>query len=630
MRRYQFTSESVTEGHPDKICDQISDAILDGIIAQDPSARVACETMVKTGMAIVAGEITTSAWVDMPEVVRSTIKDIGYTDSSMGFDYETCAVLTAIEKQSPDISRGVTEGEGLHKEQGAGDQGLMFGYATNETPDLMPAPISYAHRLARRLSELRKSKELDWLRPDGKTQVTVEYENDVPARVAAVVVSTQHHADVSHKTIADAVQTLVIEKIIPAKLIDKNTKFFINPTGRFVIGGPFADAGLTGRKIIVDTYGGMGRHGGGAFSGKDPTKVDRSACYYARYVAKNVVASGAASRCEVQIAYAIGVAQPVGVHVNTFGTSRVDEQVLESYILKNFDMRPKAIIDQLDLLKPIYRKTAAYGHFGREEFAWEKTDRAPKMADDLFGLRRSSAAPKAAPAKSNAAPAPAPAAAPAPAEPVKESPAPKAAEAKAPAKAEAKAPAKAEAKAPAKVEAKALAKPEVKTPVKAAAKAPAKSSKAKAPAKSKAKPAAKPAVKAPAKPEAKAPAKPEAKAAPAKPEAKKPETKVPAKPEAKAVPAKAEAKKPEAKAPAKPEAKAPAKPEAKAPAKPEAKAPAKPEAKAPAKPEAKAAAKSDAKTPAKTETKTPAGAGTNAASSANGNKKSKKEESPQT
>jgi S-adenosylmethionine synthetase len=384
MRRYQFTSESVTEGHPDKVCDQISDAILDGILAQDPNARVACETMVKTGMAVIAGEITTSAWVDIPVLVRATIKEIGYTDSSMGFDYETCAVLTAIEKQSPDISRGVTEGEGLFKEQGAGDQGLMFGYATDETPELMPAPISYAHRLARKLAEVRKAKKVDWLRPDGKTQVTIEYEGDVPVRCSAVVLSTQHGPDVKHKTIVDAMRSLVIDKIMPAKLMDKNTKVYVNPTGRFVVGGPYGDAGLTGRKIIVDTYGGMGRHGGGAFSGKDPSKVDRSACYYARYVAKNVVASGLAQRCEVQIAYAIGVAQPVGVHVNTFGTSRVSDEVLERYIMQNFDMRPKAIIDQLDLLKPVYLPTAAYGHFGRDEFAWEQTDRAAKMAADLL------------------------------------------------------------------------------------------------------------------------------------------------------------------------------------------------------------------------------------------------------
>ena len=383
MRRYQFTSESVTEGHPDKICDQISDAILDGILEKDPRARVACETMVKTGMAVVAGEITTSAWVDMPVVVRSTIKEIGYTDSSMGFDWETCAVLTAIEKQSPDISQGVTEGEGLHKEQGAGDQGLMFGYATDETSDLMPAPISYAHKLARKLAELRKNKKLDWLRPDGKTQVTIEYEDDAPVRASAIVVSTQHAPEAKHKQIVEAVRTLIIEKVMPAKLIDKATKIYVNPTGRFVIGGPYGDAGVTGRKIIVDTYGGMGRHGGGAFSGKDPSKVDRSACYYARYVAKNVVASGLARRCEVQIAYAIGVAQPVGVHVNTFGTGKIDETMLEKYIQTEFDMRPKAIIEQLDLLKPVYKKTAAYGHFGRDEFTWEKTPRAAKMADDL-------------------------------------------------------------------------------------------------------------------------------------------------------------------------------------------------------------------------------------------------------
>jgi S-adenosylmethionine synthetase len=383
MRRYQFTSESVTEGHPDKICDQISDAILDGILEKDPAARVACETMVKTGMAIVAGEITTTAWVDMPVVVRQTIRDIGYTHSEMGFDCDTCAVLTAIEKQSPDISQGVTEGQGLHKEQGAGDQGLMFGYATDETPDLMPAPISYAHKLAKKLADVRKSKKVDWLRPDGKTQVTIEYEDDVPVRASAIVVSTQHAPEVKQKQIVEAVRSLIIDKVIPAKLIDKATKFFVNPTGRFVIGGPYGDAGLTGRKIIVDTYGGMGRHGGGAFSGKDPSKVDRSACYYARFVAKNVVAAGLARRCEVQIAYAIGVARPVGVHVNTFGTSTVDEQVLEKYIQAEFDMRPKAIIEQLDLLKPIYRKTAAYGHFGRDEFSWEKTTRAAKMADDL-------------------------------------------------------------------------------------------------------------------------------------------------------------------------------------------------------------------------------------------------------
>jgi S-adenosylmethionine synthetase len=402
MGRYQFTSESVTEGHPDKVCDQISDAILDGILEQDPKARVACETMVKTGMAVVAGEITTTAWIDMPVVVRNTIKDIGYTDARMGFDYETCAVLTAIEKQSPDISQGVTEGEGLFKEQGAGDQGLMFGYATDETPELMPAPINYAHRMARELAKVRKQKKVDWLRPDGKTQVTMEYEDDIPVRCAALVISTQHAPEAKHKTIVEAMRSLVIEKVIPAKLIDKTTKIYVNPTGRFVVGGPYGDAGLTGRKIIVDTYGGMGRHGGGAFSGKDPSKVDRSACYYARYVAKNVVAAKLAKRCEVQIAYAIGVAQPVGVHVNTFGTGAVGHETLERYIMANFDMRPKAIIDQLDLLKPIYRKTAAYGHFGRDEFSWEKTNRAAKMADDLSkpsAVAAANGAAKKAPAR---------------------------------------------------------------------------------------------------------------------------------------------------------------------------------------------------------------------------------------
>jgi len=383
MRRYQFTSESVTEGHPDKLCDKISDAILDAILSKDKFARVACETMVKTGYAIIGGEITTSARLDYTDIIRETIKDIGYTDSSMGFDYKTCAVLTAVERQSPDISQGVTEGQGLHKEQGAGDQGLMFGYATDETAELMPAAISLSHQLAKKLADLRKSKKLPWLRPDGKTQVTVEYDGDVPVRAQAIVVSTQHAEEVKHKEISEAIRELLIAKVIPAKLIDKSTKIYVNPTGRFVIGGPHGDAGLTGRKIIVDTYGGMGRHGGGAFSGKDPSKVDRSACYYARYVAKNIVAAKLASRCEVQIAYAIGVAQPVGVFVNTFGTARIAEEILEKYILANFDMRPKALIEELDLLKPQYYATAAYGHFGRNEFTWEKTNRAKKMADDL-------------------------------------------------------------------------------------------------------------------------------------------------------------------------------------------------------------------------------------------------------
>jgi S-adenosylmethionine synthetase len=333
---------------------------------------------------VVAGEITTTAKIAFPQIVRETVKEIGYTDSAMGFDGATCAVLTAIERQSPDIAQGVNEGDGLHKEQGAGDQGLMFGYATDETPELMPAPIHYAHGLARQLAAVRKKRAVDFLRPDGKTQVTLEYENDVPVRIDAIVVSTQHDEKVKYKQLREAVVELVIDKALPKKLIDKATKIHVNPTGRFVVGGPQGDCGLTGRKIIVDSYGGMGRHGGGAFSGKDPSKVDRSACYYARFIAKNVVASGVAKRCEVQIAYAIGVAQPVGVHVNTFGTGKVADDVLEKYIMSNFDMRPKALIDELELLAPIYKKTAAYGHFGRPEFSWEKTARAAKIADDLL------------------------------------------------------------------------------------------------------------------------------------------------------------------------------------------------------------------------------------------------------
>jgi S-adenosylmethionine synthetase len=386
MSSYRFTSESVTEGHPDKLCDQVSDAILDALLAQDPRSRVACEALAKTGMVVVAGEITTTAQIDYPQIVRNTVKEIGYVDSAMGFDGATCAVLTAVERQSPDIAQGVNEGDGLHKEQGAGDQGLMFGFATDETPELMPAPIHYAHALARQLTAVRKKKigGVDFLRPDGKTQVTLEYENDVPVRIDAVVVSTQHDERVKYKQLREAVVDLVIDKALPKRLLDGRTKIHVNPTGRFVIGGPQGDCGLTGRKIIVDTYGGMGRHGGGAFSGKDPSKVDRSACYYARYIAKNVVASGVAKRCEVQIAYAIGVAQPVGVHVNTFGTGKVSDETLEKYILKNFDMRPKALIGELALLAPIYKKTAAYGHFGRSEFSWEKTGRAAKIADDLL------------------------------------------------------------------------------------------------------------------------------------------------------------------------------------------------------------------------------------------------------
>jgi S-adenosylmethionine synthetase len=419
MSRYLFTSESVTEGHPDKLCDAVSDSVLDACLAQDPTSRVACETFCKTGFVIVGGEITTRATVDFGRLARQAIKDIGYAGSEMGFDWETCAVMTAIEPQSPDISQGVTEGEGLFKEQGAGDQGLMFGFACDETPELMPAPIMYAHRLTERLAAVRKKEEVDFLRPDGKSQVTVEYEGDRPKRIETVVLSTQHSPDVSYETLKDAVMELVVRKAVPSKLIDKQTKFFINPTGRFVIGGPFGDAGLTGRKIIVDTYGGMGRHGGGAFSGKDPSKVDRSAAYYARYVAKNIVASGIARRCEVQVAYAIGVAQPVGVHVNTFGTGKVDDETLGDYIAATFDMRPRSIIEQLNLLRPIYRETAAYGHFGRKGFPWEKTNRAKQIAKDLSGRGGKKSwkpveeEPKAAPAKGRGKQKPEPEAAPA-------------------------------------------------------------------------------------------------------------------------------------------------------------------------------------------------------------------------
>ncbi len=385
MSRYQFTSESVTEGHPDKLCDAVSDAILDAILAQDPKARVACESLAKTGMMVVAGEITTTATIDVPTVVRRAVLEIGYNDSAIGFDGNTCAVLCAVEKQSPDISQGVTEGEGLHKEQGAGDQGLMFGYATDETPNLMPAPIDFAHQLARQLAAIRKTGKVNFLRPDGKTQVTLEYENDVPVRCDAIVVSTQHDESVKYKALREAIVELVIEKVIPKKLIDKNTKLHVNPTGRFVVGGPQGDCGLTGRKIIVDTYGGMGRHGGGAFSGKDPSKVDRSACYYARFIAKNIVAAGLAKRCEVQVAYAIGVARPVGIYVNTFGTGKVTDEKLQKYVEEHFDMRPKALIDELGLLAPQYHPTSAYGHFGRPEFSWEKVNRAAVMASDLLG-----------------------------------------------------------------------------------------------------------------------------------------------------------------------------------------------------------------------------------------------------
>jgi len=377
-KEYIFSSESVSEGHPDKVADQISDAILDAIIAQDPKARVACETMVTTGMAVIAGEITTTAYADMPSIVRETIREIGYNDSAMGFDWETCAVLTSIDKQSPDISMGVTEGEGMFKDQGAGDQGIMFGYACNETPELMPMPILLSHQLVKRLADVRKSGELHFLRPDSKSQVSIRYENDKPVYVDTVVISSQHTPDVSYETIQEGVIDAVVKKIIPAHLMDAQTKIFINPTGRFVVGGPMGDCGLTGRKIIVDTYGGAGRHGGGAFSGKDPSKVDRSAAYMGRYVAKNLVAAGVCDKCEVQVAYAIGIAEPVSVMVNTFGTGTIAESRIAQIIRDVFDLRPRAIIEQLDLLRPIYKLTAAYGHFGRElpEFTWEKKDKA--------------------------------------------------------------------------------------------------------------------------------------------------------------------------------------------------------------------------------------------------------------
>jgi S-adenosylmethionine synthetase len=381
MTDFLFTSESVSEGHPDKVADQISDAILDAIIAEDPKARVACETLVTTGMAMIAGEITTSAYVDMPVIVRQTIKEIGYDDSSMGFDYETCAVMTSIDRQSPDISQGVSEGEGLFTEQGAGDQGVMFGYACNETPELMPMPITFAHKLTKRLADVRKSGLLNFLRPDSKSQVSIQYIDDKPVRVDTVVISSQHNPDVTYENLKEAIIEEVVNKVIPANLLDENTKYFINPTGRFVVGGPMGDCGLTGRKIIVDTYGGQGSHGGGAFSGKDPSKVDRSASYMARYIAKNVVASGLADKCEVQLAYAIGVAEPVSVMINTFGTGKIPSNEIARVVREEFDMRPRGIVETLDLLRPIYRKTAAYGHFGRElpEFTWERTDRVASL-----------------------------------------------------------------------------------------------------------------------------------------------------------------------------------------------------------------------------------------------------------
>ncbi len=403
MAGYLFTSESVSEGHPDKICDAISDSVLDAALAKDKYARVACETMVKTGYAIVAGEITTTATLDIPKLVRAAIREIGYTDSAMGFDAETCAVLTALEQQSPDISQGVTAGQGLHKDQGAGDQGLMFGFAVDETRELMPMPIMLSHKLVKRQAELRKDGELPWLRPDAKSQVTVEYAPDGrPARIDAVVLSTQHAPEVKHKQLEESVIEQIIKPVLPAALLDRKTKYWVNPTGRFVVGGPFGDCGLTGRKIIVDTYGGMGRHGGGAFSGKDPTKVDRSACYFARYVAKNVVAAKLARRCEVQVAYAIGVAKPMGVYVTTFGTGAVDDEKIAKVVSQLFDFRPAALIETLDLRRPIYRPTAAYGHFGRSEksFTWERTDRAAELADALLPKKAKPTA-KSAPAAAN-------------------------------------------------------------------------------------------------------------------------------------------------------------------------------------------------------------------------------------
>ena len=372
--RHLFTSESVTEGHPDKIADQISDAVLDTLIEQDPASRVACETLVTTGLAFIAGEITTRAYADLPGIVRETIKGVGYTRAKYGFDYETCSVISSIHEQSPDISMGVDVG-------GAGDQGLMFGYACNETEDLMPLPITLAHQLARRLSQVRREEIIDYLRPDGKSQVTIEYDGDKPVRVEAVVVSAQHSNLVKTETIREDILEKVIHAVVPSSLIDSKTKYFINPTGRFVVGGPQGDCGLTGRKIIVDTYGGMGRHGGGAFSGKDPTKVDRSACYMARHVAKNIVAAGLADKVEVQVAYAIGVAEPVSVAADTFGTAKVDEGKLAEAVRAIFPLTPAGIIEYLNLRRPIFKKTAAYGHFGRKEpeFTWERTDKAEAL-----------------------------------------------------------------------------------------------------------------------------------------------------------------------------------------------------------------------------------------------------------
>ena len=382
-RSYLFTSESVSEGHPDKMADQISDAVLDALIEQDKGSRVGCESLVTTGLAIVSGEITTSAQIDTTQVVRDTIRDIGYCSSEMGYDHASCSVVIALDKQSKDIAQGVNEGEGMDLEQGAGDQGLMFGFACNETDVLMPFPITYAHRLVKRQAEVRKSGALPWLRPDAKSQISVRYENGKPTSIDTVVLSTQHAEDVSHETLTEGVVDEIIKPVLPADMISGESRFLVNPTGRFVVGGPHGDCGLTGRKIIVDTYGGSAHHGGGAFSGKDPSKVDRSAAYAMRYVAKNVVAAGLAEKCEIQVAYAIGVARPVSLMIDTSGTAVIPEEDIEKLVLEHFDLRPKAIIQGLDLLRPIYRNTAAYGHFGRTEpeFTWEHTDKAELLRD---------------------------------------------------------------------------------------------------------------------------------------------------------------------------------------------------------------------------------------------------------
>ncbi|HPP47108.1 MAG TPA: methionine adenosyltransferase [Accumulibacter sp.] len=378
---YLFSSESVSEGHPDKVADQVSDAILDAILAEDPPARVACETLVSTGLVVISGEITTQAHINYREIAQNVVRRIGYDNSDIGFDYKSCAILTAINRQSPDIAQGVNEGQGLDLDQGAGDQGLMFGYACNETASLMPLPIHYAHRIMQRQAEARRDGRLPWLRPDAKSQLTVRYVDGKPQSIDTIVVSTQHNPEVSHAQISEAVIEEIIKPVVPKELMSGNTRYLVNPTGRFVVGGPHGDAGVTGRKIIVDTYGGAARHGGGAFSGKDPSKVDRSAAYAARYVAKNVVAAGLAERCEVQVAYAIGVARPVSLMVNTFGTGKVADELIVSLIGKHFDLRPKGIIQSLNLLRPIYGKTAAYGHFGRDEvnFTWESTDKAAAL-----------------------------------------------------------------------------------------------------------------------------------------------------------------------------------------------------------------------------------------------------------